>query len=180
MTDRAPPLPCRWTGSEFKPWNLGLARKYFEPGGTYNLAPYDERSQASHSAYFAELDSKWNTLPHDLESEYPSRESMRHRVLIKTGFCTQRDFVLPTNDAAMQFAAELIEADDEAYSLIEVRGRVVRRYRAMSQSYRAMGRKVFEESKAAVLDYIDRELLGVEPELITRSPDPAPATAPRR
>jgi hypothetical protein len=163
MTDRAPPLPCRWTGSEFKPWNLALARKHYEPGGTYALVVHDERSQASHNEYFASLDTRWQTLPFALEPEYPSRESLRHKALIKTGYAIEHDFVLPTDATATLFAAALIEADDEVYTIVEVRGHVVRRYRAQSQSYRAMGRKVFEESKQAVLNYIDREILGVEP-----------------
>jgi hypothetical protein len=176
MTDRPPPLPCRWTGSEFRPWNLALARKYYEPSGTYNLVVHDERSQASHNEFFAALDTRWQTLPAELEAEYPSRESLRHKTLIRTGYCTEKDFVLPTDAAATLFAAALIEADDEQYCIIEVRGRIVRRYRAQSQAYRAMGKKVFEQSKQAVLDYIDREILGVEP-----SPQhQRPAACPRR
>jgi len=162
-TDRAPPLPCRWTGGEFKPWNLDLARKYYKPGGTYDLVVHDERSQASHNAYFASLDTRWQTLPFGLEPEYPSRESLRHKALIRCGYTVEHDFVLPSDAAATLFAHALIEADDEVYTVVEVRGCVVRRYRAQSQSYRAMGKKIFEESKQAVLDYIDRELLGVSP-----------------
>lgn len=176
MTDRAPPLPCRWTGSEFKPWNLGLARKHYEPGGTYALVVHDERSQASHNEFFAALDTRWQTLPESLAAEYPTRESLRHKVLIRCGYATEHDFVLPTDAAATLFAAALIESDDECYCIIEVRSRVVRRYRAQSQAYRAMGKKVFEASKQAVLDYIDREILGVEP-----SPQhQRPAACPRR
>lgn len=159
----ATPIACRWTGESFIPWQLQLARKHYEPGSTYPLVVNDERSTASHNEYFAALDSRWETLPQELEAEYPSRESMRHKVLIKCGYCNERDFILPTDSVATMFAAALIEADDQCYTIIEVRGRVVRRYRAMSQSYRAMGKAQFQESKSKVLDYIDSELLGISP-----------------
>ena len=158
-----PPLACRWTGAEFVPWQLHVARKHYEPGGTYQLIAHDERSQASHNSYFASLDSRWQTLPESLAAEYPTSESLRHKVLIHCGYCDERDWVLPTDAVATQFAAALIEADDQCYTIVEVRGRVVRRYRAQSQAFRAMGKAKFEESKSRVLDYIDSEMLGISP-----------------
>lgn len=157
-----PPLPFRWNGAAFVPRNLTVAQAHFERGGVYLLIVHDERSQASHNEYFAALEIRWQTLPESLAAEYPSRESLRHKALIRTGYCTEKDFVLETNRAAQKFAAALVEADDENYCIIDVRGRVVRRYRAMSQSYRNMGKKDFESSKSAVLDWIDQHLLGVE------------------
>lgn len=159
---KPPPLVCHWNGDAFIPWSVPTARRHFKAGSNYSLVVHEERSMASHNAYFAALDDRWQTLPEGLTMEYPSRESLRHKALIACGYCSERDFVLPTPRAATQFAAVLIEADDEQYTIVELRGRIVRRYRAVSQAYRAMGKAAFEKSKADVLDWIDRHLLGID------------------
>jgi len=159
---RPPIVHCRWTGDAFVPWSLYAVRKYYKPGETYPLVVSYERSNASHSHYFAALDDRWQSLPEHLQDEYPTRESMRHKILIKCGYCVERDWVFPTDNAATQFAAALIEADEECYCIIDVRGRVVRRYRALSQSYPAMDKAQFEKSKQDVLNYVERHLLGLD------------------
>lgn len=155
------PVTCRWDGEVFRPLAASHARRHYAVGEVYKLAPHDERSEASHNSYFAELDNRWSTLPEHLAEEYPSRESLRHKALIRTGFAREQTFVLPTERATHQFAAALISSDEECYCIIDVSGHCVKRWRAQSQSHKAMGRELFERSKWAVLDWIDRELLGV-------------------
>lgn len=164
-----------WDGNAMVPHRTfdKLCAHQFIPGENYRLVQHEDRSDASHRQFFASLHDKWMTLPETLQDEYPSEESLRHKALIRCGYCTEKDFILPSETAALTFAAALIEDDAECYLIIECRGRVVRKYKAASQAYRAMGKKVFQKSKQDVLDFVDR-LLGVEPQT------PLPATRPTK
>ncbi|MNE84166.1 hypothetical protein D3C80_1810410 [compost metagenome] len=62
--------------------------------------------------------------------------------------------------------AAFIKPMDE-YAVVDVREAVVRVFTAQSQSYRAMGKKVFAESKEKVLDAI-AALIGADPEDLKR------------
>jgi hypothetical protein len=159
-----PPVTCQWDGEVFRPLAASHARRHYTIGEVYKLVIQDERTQASHGQYFASLDDKWQTLPEHLATEYPSRESLRHKALIRTGFSREQTFVLPTERAAIQFASALIDSDDECCTIVAASGNCVRRWRAQSQNYKSMGREMFERSKWAVLDWVDHELLGVSPQ----------------
>ncbi|WP_234840443.1 hypothetical protein [Sinorhizobium meliloti] len=49
----------------------------------------------------------------------------------------------------------------DAFSVVDVKEATVTRYVAKSQSMKAMGKQDFQESKTAVLDFLD-DLIGVE------------------
>lgn len=173
-----PPMIFHWTGEAFVPRQPRYADRHYVVGEDYRLVVEEERSKKSHDQYFAELDDKWGNLPDYLLEEYPSRESLRHKALIRCGYCTERDWVFGSEATASTFAAAMIEGDEDRYCIIDVRGCVVRKYKALSQKRKAMDKKVFQASKQAVFDFVDK-LLGVE-----TSPQPrqvaAPALAPEQ
>lgn len=133
----------------------------FVDGAAYWLTVEAERTDKSHNHEFAWLAEAWKTLPDHLATEYPTSESLRKRALIATGYCTVSDYVCSSRAEALRWAANLRrEADD--YALVVVSQTVVRVYRAMSQSRRAMKGPEFQASKQAILDWVS-DLLGVEP-----------------
>ena len=167
-------LPFTWDGDVMQPLPR-LRRRYDAEcvvGQVYQMVEMEpQRSKASHDQYFASLDEKWATLPEYLAQEYPSREVMRHKVLIRTGYCVQKDYICPSKAEAFRLAGWL--RSDDSYVIVEVVGRVIRKYTALSQSYKSMGKRPFEKSKRDVLDYIDRELLAIEPDSPPLQPAPA-------
>jgi hypothetical protein len=134
--------------------------KQFVVGGVYRMIEHHERSTATHSHYFAEISNAWATLPDDQLTEYPTAEHLRKKLLVKAGYADERSIVCASKAEAQRVAAFVKPMDE--YAVVLVREAVVRVYTAQSQSYRAMGKKTFQESKEAVLRAID-ELLGVEP-----------------
>lgn len=156
------PLTLRYEGDgEFKPvsayWSR-VADKEFVVGEQYRMAEIQERSEASHAHYFASVGEAWKNLPDELIEEYPTVEHLRKKALIRCGFCTHRDHVCASKAEAQRLRAFVKPMDD--YAIVTVSEAVVRVYTAQSQSKKAMGPKVFQESKQAVLDWLD-DLLGV-------------------
>ena len=160
------PLVYRYDGdgvfSAATPYWARKADDAFVVGETYKLAEHQDRSGASHNAYFARLSELWQSRPDDLLTEYPNVESLRKRALIRCGYATERTFVASSKAEAQRLAAFLRPEDD--YSIILVKECVVRIFNAASQSYRAMGRADFEASKTRVLEFVEN-LLGVSPAL---------------
>ena len=159
------PIVCRWTGEEFTP--LGRSRrdcdKDFVVGQVYRLEHIEERSEASHRHYFATVHEAWANLPEEIADQFPTSEMFRKFCLIKTGYCTQQQHVATTRAEAQRmraFAGRLTGGTDD-YAIITIDGTVVTVWRAESQSYKAMGKKRFTESKQAVLDYC-ASLVGVK------------------
>lgn len=140
---------------------LDEARRTFAHGEHYRLAPIEERSLASHNQYFAAIHDKWLSLPDDIAVDFPTPEALRAHALCMTGFRRERKFVASSREEARKLAAWLRPRDEDSYAIISVHENVVVEWRPLSQSYRAMPRKQFQESKQAVLDWID-DLLGVE------------------
>lgn len=160
---QAAPILLRYEGDgEFRVTSnfwASRADKEFVVGETYKMAEHHERSDASHNHYFAAIKNGHDNLSDDLRDEYPTTEHLRKKALIRKGYCTHRDHVCATKAEAQRLRAFLRPMDE--YCIIEARECVVRVYEAMSQSKKAMGAKDFQESKTAVLDFID-DLLGVE------------------
>lgn len=155
-----PPLLFRYEGEgAWSPSNNYVARRadgHYVIGAVYALVEHSERSVKSHAAYFAQIKDYWQTLPESLAAEYPTSEHLRKKALIKSGFATHTDFTFDTPRDAITAAG--VMANDDEYSIVEVKDRVVRRWRARSQNYRSMDREEFQKSKQAVLDYIDARL----------------------
>lgn len=153
-------IPCVWTGQHFEPVS-GHARRaaeLFGPGEVVTLQPVEDRSAASHRHYFASINEAWQNLPEHLAAQYPSPEHLRKRALIQAGYADSQAFVAASRAEAVRLAAFLAPVDP--FSLVTLEGAVVTRWTAQSQSQRAMGKKVFQESKDAVLGVL-ADMIGV-------------------
>ncbi|MCL4218787.1 MAG: hypothetical protein KJ052_17525, partial [Candidatus Hydrogenedentes bacterium] len=154
-----PPLHFRWDGESMIPFRPRLADQHFVIGETYCLIEHHDRSANSHRHFFAVIADAWRNLPDDMLPEYPTAEALRKKMLVKVGYADERSIVCASKAEAQRVAAFIKPMD--IYAVVVVREAVVRVFTAQSQSVKAMGAKVFQESKQAVLDAID-DLLGVE------------------
>jgi hypothetical protein len=127
-------------------------------GEKYRFTIQEERSIASHNQYFAAIHDMWLSLPEVFDGRFPTEEHLRKFALIMTGHRDEQSFTCGSNAEAQRFAAFLKPIDD--YAVIDVTNSVVTRLTAKSQSIKAMGRKDFQISKQAVLDYISG-MLGI-------------------
>lgn len=156
------PVLLRYAGDgAFEPANGYFARKAdreFVVGTTYTLVEHQERSSAAHNRFFASVEAAWRTLPDALLEEYPSATALRRKMLIRCGYADERSIVCASKAEAQRVAAFIRPMDQ--YAVVIVRDAVVRVCTAHSQSYRAMGRKEFNESAGRVLDAI-ANLVGV-------------------
>ena len=157
------PIVTRWDGEAFRP--LGRSARECDAsrvvGEIYRLVDHEERSEASHAHYFAMIAEGWANLPDDQAARFQNPEALRKFALIKSGYATQRQYVAGSRAEALRVAS--FAPSTEEYELATVEGNIVTIWRAESQSYRAMGKRRFQESKDAVLSFIS-SLLGVEPE----------------
>ena len=154
-------IPLIYTGAgEFmasSPYHRKRCEQAYGLGEVVTVEVIGDRSEASHRHYFAVIADLWETLPETLAGDFPSSEHLRKYALIKAGYCKQRRLVLPTHEEALEAAAMVNELD--TYALCEVSGCVLTVWVALSQRRKAMKGKMFEESKAAVLDTI-RKMIG--------------------
>lgn len=164
MTAPPPPLVCRWDGESFIPNRPKLADKHFVVGMDYPLIVHEERSTNSHKHYFAAIHECWKNLPETLADEYSTSEKLRKHALIKAGYADKQSIVCSNRTEALRLAAFIRPIDD--YAIVTVNGTVVTRYTAQSQSARAMGGKVFQDSKQAVLDIVSA-MIGVTPDALS-------------
>lgn len=146
------PLPFQWSGEAMVPTRgfAALADKQFVVGEVYTLEEADgARSAASHRHYFAAVYDAWLNLP-ELEAErFPTAEHLRKYALIRAGYCDARELVCASKAEAVRVGAFMKPMDP--YALVAISGAVVRAYTAKSQRPKAMGKRVFQESKDAVL-----------------------------
>jgi hypothetical protein len=146
------PIPMQWNGEAMQPTRgfARLADQEFVIGEVYTLAEVDaSRSMASHRHYFAAVYDAWLNLP-ELDAErFPTADHLRKYALIRAGYCDSREIVCSSKAEAVRLGAFVKPMDP--YALVAVSGSCVRVYTAKSQSAKAMGRKVFQESKDAVL-----------------------------
>lgn len=174
MTDR--PTFCTWDGDSFTPLPRfkRQADELFVVGEVYPLVVQEERSRRSHNHYFACIEKAWENLPDALAMEFPTPEHLRKRALIATGFFDERRLALSSPAEARKTAAFLKPADD--FALISVAGNVVIERKAKSQRVRAMGKKIFQESKTKVLEIVS-SMIGTTPETLAQVAD-APRLVP--
>lgn len=166
------PIVTRWNGEAFEP--LGRSKKEADAqriiGQIYRLVDDDQRSEKSHRFYFASILEGWANLPEDQAERFQNPEALRKHALIKTGYATQRQYV-----AASKAEAERVAAfcrSGEEYEIAAIKDNVVTFWRAESQSYKSMGKKRFEKSKADVLGFI-ASLIGVTTDDLQRSGEAA-------
>jgi hypothetical protein len=161
------PLPCRWTGEAFEPLPRYRSEcdRHYVVGEVYRLTEHVERSQASHNHYFAAIAEAWANLPEREAERFATDVHLRKYALIKCGYANQQDFVAQSKAEAVRLAAAISSIDE--YAVVTIAGNVVTRWTAKSQSMPAMGKKDFQASKQAVLDYV-AGLVGVTPEALNR------------
>src|SRR5258708_5689576 len=80
------PIAFEWDGEAMKPLQPKLADKEYVVGERYTLAPFEQRSLATHNHEFAWLYEAWMNLPEALAEQYPSPEHLRKRALIDAGY----------------------------------------------------------------------------------------------
>ena len=167
-----PPIHCEWNGEAFVP----LAR--FSPllddalviGERYPLVMEQGRSKRSHAHYFACISEAWSSLPEMVAERFPTPEALRKYALIKAGYRDERSIVCASKAEAGRVAAFCRPMDDMA--IVIASDAVVTIYTAKSQSTKAMGRKVFQDSKDAVLRVLS-EMIGVVPAALTKHAEAA-------
>ncbi|KKK96937.1 hypothetical protein LCGC14_2657750 [marine sediment metagenome] len=162
MTD-IPPMEFDWDGEHLTPLQPRRADRHYVVGESYWLAPYEARSARSHNHFFACLNEAWANLPEDMADQFPSPEHLRKKMLIKTGFRDERSVVCASKAEALRVAAFIDPLD--GYAVVVVKESTVLHFTAKSQSQRAMGAKVFQESKEAVLGAVSK-LIGVSTEAL--------------
>jgi hypothetical protein len=162
------PILMTWQGDGFTPLGVTWAKRadqQYTVGERYMVSIVEERSLASHNHYFAALAEAHANLPERYAEQFPTVEHLRKYALIRTGYRDERSIVCPSKAAAQRFAAFCRPMDD--FAIISVSESVVIAWTAKSQSFRAMGKKAFGESKDAVLSYI-AEMIGTTPEALNR------------
>lgn len=153
------PIQLRYDGdgvfSTFTMRFAQIANKHYVVGQDYRMAPLHERSKKSHDHYFAYIVEAWNNLPEKYGNEpwAQSSEHLRKYALIQCRYCDTQTYACGSRAEAMRWAANLQPIDE--YSIITVHGTTVFRFTAESQSYKAMGKKRFQDSKRDVVEYID-------------------------
>jgi hypothetical protein len=153
MTDTAPPLAFEWTDEGvMKPLNPKRADAFYAVGERYIMEPVHQRSDATHKHEFAWLRDAWMSLPEGLADLYPTTEHLRKRALIDAGYYDESITDAGSNAAALRVASAFRAIDD--FSLVIVRGPLVVRRTAKSQSRRAMNKDEFQASKTAIMEVI--------------------------
>jgi hypothetical protein len=147
------PIKAIWTGASFVPENADMryCQHWFGAGEIFVLDPEQERDMNSHKHYFAQLKEAWRNLPEGLDAKYPTEDIFRKKLLVECGYFHESEIVCDTARDAATVAAFMAPLDPSA--TIVVRGRIIKKYVAKSQSVAAMGREEFQESKWAVLNF---------------------------
>jgi len=168
MTKSAP-IIAEWDGESLVP--VRQFEKYcdvnFIVGERYRVTLQEERSANSHNHYFAVLTELWHSLPEAYDGRFPTMDHLRKYALIRTGYRDDRSIVCASKAEAQRVAAFINPMD--GFALVATQEAAVHVYTAQSQSLKAMGRKEFQESKQAVLDYIGLEMIGLKPTEIQRA-----------
>jgi hypothetical protein len=155
------PIPFQWDGEVMRPTRgfARLADLEYVVGEVYTLDQVaDMRSMRSHRHYFQAVYDAWLNLgPMDAE-RFPTEVHLRKYALIRGSYCDSREYVAGSKAEAVRLAAFIKPMD--TYALVAVNAPVVRVYTARSQDTRSMGRKVFQESKDAVLKVLSEMMEG--------------------
>jgi hypothetical protein len=156
------PVIFTWDGEAMVPLPR-LARvcdKQFVVGETYPLAVQEDRSVNSHRHYFASITEAWRNLPEHYAERFPTSEHLRKWALVKAGYADERSIVCASKAEAQRVGAFIKPMDD--FAVVIVNEATVKVFTAKSQSTRAMGKAVFQDSKTAVLDLLS-SMVGVTP-----------------
>lgn len=157
------PILFRWTGEVMQPVSrfIKACNLRFVVGEQYTLDEIKARSSASHNHYFACVEDAWQNLSEGQSQQFPTSEHLRKHALIACGYADVRSTVYSSKTDARRTAAFIRPMD--TYAIVDVRECVVQVYTAQSQKKKAMGNKVFQESKSAVLEWV-AALIEAKPE----------------
>lgn len=147
------PTLFRWTGEAMEPLPrfAKACDDAFTVGEVYRMEVQEQRSLVSHNHYFATLNDIWLSLPETYGDRIPSAEHMRKWALIRCGYRDERSIVCASKAEAQRVASFVKPLDD--FAIVVVQEATVTVLTAKSQSHKAMGAKVFQQSKEAVLEY---------------------------
>lgn len=155
------PVVFTWDGEVMKP--LGrfarLCDKQYVVGENYRLENVEDRSGESHKHYFASINEVWANVPEVHAGRWATPDMMRKWALCQAGFYEETSFTASSKAEAVRIAGVF----GPLYDLIILDGPTIHARKAKSQSYSAMTRKEFQDSKQKVLDVL-AELIGVSPE----------------
>lgn len=159
----AAPILYTWTGEAMVPLARFASRcdKTFVIGEVYRMEIVEERSQRSHSHFFARVKEYHDSLPDYLAERFPTPEHLRKWALIQAGYANRAEIACRSHAEAARTIAT-IKALDE-YAVAVARDNILVVLTAQSQSTKAMGAKVFQESKEKVFSVLD-DLLGTTKE----------------
>jgi len=117
------------------------------------------RSMKSHRHEFAWLKQAWLNLPERCRMEpwAQSPEHLRKYALIRTGYNKTSTYTGKSRGEAFRFAA--FQRSEDEYCIVTIEDRIAFTFRADSQSLAGMGSKRFQESKTAIIDFLD-DLIG--------------------
>lgn len=160
------PIECIWTGDVFRPngpRHLRAATSRFGDGEVVPLDVAHPRSMKSHDHFFSVVQDAWDTLP-ESETRFPTAEALRSWALCKAGYCDVETFVASSKAEALKLASFVRKGN----VWVTVNGPQVTRLTPHSQSMKAMGGKVFQESKTKCLEVI-AGLLDTSPDQLARA-----------
>lgn len=168
--DETKEIPAIWNGSAFVPDGdtaMTYCRKALQIGEPVTLFVLQARSEKTHRHQFAWLHDALESLPEKYAGEpwAASTEHLRKYALISTGFFTATVVTTAGEDEAWRWKPILQGLDP--YSIVSVKGDVIYRFVAQSQSMKAMGKERFQRSKTEILNFVAR-LIGVLPEDLAR------------
>ena len=173
------PIPMRWDGDAMIPLP-NFARQAdgaYVIGEVYPMVPHEDRSRKSHDHYFVLVGEAWENLPEAMSGRWPTAEHLRKWALIRAGYRDERSIVCRSKKEANRLKAFIRPMDD--YAVVLAQEAVVTVYTAKSQSMRAMGKRVFQESKDAVLGVL-ADLIGVEVSVLVHQQSAGGANNPAR
>jgi hypothetical protein len=129
---------------------LERANKQFQVGHAYPLMPQESRSTQSHKHYFACVRKAWDNLSHEQLEQFPTAEHLRAWALVKSGYASETVIVCASFDDARRVA--VLSRDAAKIRIVGIEQKVVTVWTPHSQSVKAMGHRLFQESKEKVLD----------------------------
>jgi hypothetical protein len=166
------PIPMLWKDGAMTPLP-SFARKAadaFNEGEVYPMVEHVDRSRKSHDHYFVLVGEAWASLPEHMTDRFPTADHLRRWALIKAGFRDERTIVCSSKAEATRVKSFIRPLDE--FAVILSSGAVVTAYTAKSQSMKAMGRAMFQDSKDKTLAVI-ADLIGVSPAVLSKQTEAA-------
>lgn len=160
------PVIFTWEGDVMKPLGrfASLCDKQFVVHENYRLEVVEDRSGESHRHYFATINEAWANLPEVQAGRWATPDMMRKWALCRAGFFEETTYRASSKAEAVRIAGVFGPLFDE----IILEGEMVHARKAKSQSYKAMTRKEFQDSKTKVLDELAK-LIGVTSEELSKN-----------